>query len=211
MTKTLLGGICLLGLSASLMIGCEEKETHVGMAPEEPVATSPETTTEDGKPAEQEAVAAGDKIEVTAEGGKIDPPVAKDKIPVGAYFCDMGTVHYARMDKGDGKCPECGMMLKQMTADGSQGASLDGVKVAAAACACTGDTKCDACQKAGEACTCGTDTPCEICEGCKGAAGAAGAVAADHACDHPAGEACDCGHHGEKKEDGAGEHAGHGH
>ena len=25
----------------------------------------------------------------------------------------MGTVEYARLDKGDGKCPVCGMMLKQ--------------------------------------------------------------------------------------------------
>ena len=203
--KQFVGSICLVALSVGLLAGCEEKQTLVNV--EEPVATSPDTT---GAPAKQdEAVATGDKIEVSAQGAKIDPPVAKDKIPVGAYFCDMGTVYYARMDKGDGKCPECGMMLKQMTADGAQGASLDGEKVAAAGCACTGDTKCEACQKAGEACTCGTDKPCEHCEGCKGGAGAV-AGEAGHACDHPPGEECHCGGHGEKKEGAAG-HEGHAH
>lgn len=210
MTRKRLGKLCALALSVSLLAACEEKkETHVGMAPEEPVATSPDTTKQEGESAGEDAAAASEQIEVTAEGGKIDPPVSKDKIPAGAYYCDMGTVHYARMDKGDGKCPECGMMLKQMTPEGAQGAGLEGSKMAAADCACSGDAKCEACQKAGEGCTCGTDTPCEHCKGCSKGAKAGAAAAEGHGCDHPAGEACDCGHHGGEK--GADGHEGHAH
>ena len=64
------------------------------------------------------ATKAGDKakasqlVEVPKAGKKFDPPVSKDKIPAGAWYCDMGTVHYARMDKGDGTCPLCHMKLK---------------------------------------------------------------------------------------------------
>ncbi len=59
-------------------------------------------------------------IALTAEGGKLDPPVAKARIPAGAWFCDMGTVHFARSEKGDGTCPLCHMALVQ------QGAALAG-------------------------------------------------------------------------------------
>lgn len=52
-------------------------------------------------------------VEVSATGTNFDPPVAKDRIPEGAWFCDMGTVHYARMEEGDGRCPRCGMRLVQ--------------------------------------------------------------------------------------------------
>jgi hypothetical protein len=52
-------------------------------------------------------------IEVPAQGKKFDPPVKADPLPAGAWYCDMGTVHYARMEKGDGTCPVCKMDLKQ--------------------------------------------------------------------------------------------------
>lgn len=52
-------------------------------------------------------------VEVPKEGKEFNPPVKPEQIPAGAFYCDMGTVEYARMDKGDGKCPVCGMMLKQ--------------------------------------------------------------------------------------------------
>ncbi|QED28128.1 hypothetical protein FRD01_12980 [Microvenator marinus] len=63
--------------------------------------------------AEVKAVAAKDTVEVKKDGTKFDPKVEKSQIPDGAWYCDMGDVHYARMDKGDGKCELCGMMLTQ--------------------------------------------------------------------------------------------------
>jgi|SRR5690554_2847778 len=56
--------------------------------------------------------ASKDTIKVTKEGAEIDPKVDKSKLPDGAWYCDMGGVHYARMDKGDGKCALCGMKLQ---------------------------------------------------------------------------------------------------
>ncbi len=53
------------------------------------------------------------------EGKVFDPPVKAEVIPEGAWFCDMGTVHYARPDKGDGRCPVCGMFLREKGAEES--------------------------------------------------------------------------------------------
>jgi hypothetical protein len=50
-------------------------------------------------------------VEVLPTGSEFDPPVRVDQIPTGAWYCDMGTVHYARLTKGDGRCPRCGMNL----------------------------------------------------------------------------------------------------
>ena len=50
-------------------------------------------------------------VEVTAEGNEFEPPVKKVQVPVDAWYCDMGTVHYARAEEGDGKCAKCGMAL----------------------------------------------------------------------------------------------------
>ena len=50
-------------------------------------------------------------VQVLPSGSDFEPPVQIDQIPVGAWYCDMGTVHYARLVKGDGKCPRCGMNL----------------------------------------------------------------------------------------------------
>ena len=52
-------------------------------------------------------------VAVTPEGARLDPAVKPEQIPAGAWYCDMGTVHYARGEKGDGKCPLCKMDLKQ--------------------------------------------------------------------------------------------------
>ena len=54
-----------------------------------------------------------DLVVVSKDGSKFDPPVDSTKIPEGAWMCDMGTVHYAALEQGDGKCPECGMALKE--------------------------------------------------------------------------------------------------
>lgn len=52
-------------------------------------------------------------VEVADDGTRFEPPVHPEQLPAGVWFCDMGTVHYARHHKGDGKCPVCGMMLEQ--------------------------------------------------------------------------------------------------
>ena|SRR5690554_4052492 len=57
--------------------------------------------------------AAKDTIVVKKGGGEMNPKVDKSKLPDGAWYCDMGGVHYARMDEGDGKCELCGMKLQQ--------------------------------------------------------------------------------------------------
>ena len=54
------------------------------------------------------------KVVVPAKGQAFKPAVQKEQLPAGVWFCDMGTVHYARGTKGDGKCPQCKMNLKQM-------------------------------------------------------------------------------------------------
>lgn len=49
-----------------------------------------------------------------------DPPISKEEVPDGAWYCDMGTVHYHRGEKGDGKCPVCSMDLKHKDAKASK-------------------------------------------------------------------------------------------
>ena len=53
----------------------------------------------------------GPMVEVSAEGSRYEPPVAKSRIPDGAWICDMGTVHYASLSEGT--CPICNMRLTQ--------------------------------------------------------------------------------------------------
>ena len=59
-------------------------------------------------------VAPGDDlVALTPAGVKLEPPVVAARIPAGAWYCDMGKVHYARTEKGDGTCPLCKMQLTQ--------------------------------------------------------------------------------------------------
>lgn len=89
---------------AALLVGavaCEKKEP----APAAPAA--------DNKPAAAvEAPKDVSPVAVSAEGSKFDPPVAIAAMPKGAWYCDMDTVHYARMTEGDGRCGICKMKLK---------------------------------------------------------------------------------------------------
>jgi hypothetical protein len=62
------------------------------------------------------AMAGGGKVTVSKTGQAYKPPVKKAQIPAGAWICDMGTVHYARGEKGDGICPLCKMKLKKLAA-----------------------------------------------------------------------------------------------
>jgi hypothetical protein len=48
-----------------------------------------------------------------ASGTKHEPPIEKDAVPAGHWYCDMGTVHYSQPEKGDATCPLCKMKLKQ--------------------------------------------------------------------------------------------------
>jgi hypothetical protein len=51
------------------------------------------------------------KVTLSAEGVSFKPPIKAEALPSGAYYCDMGTVHYARSEQGDGVCPVCKMKL----------------------------------------------------------------------------------------------------
>lgn len=66
------------------------------------------------------------KVEVSVEGGEFAPPVMAAQIPDGAWYCDMGTVHYARGEEGDGICPLCNMRLTHKAADSVDVESSEG-------------------------------------------------------------------------------------
>lgn len=58
-------------------------------------------------------MAQGGAVAVPKDGKKFTPPIKPAQLPAGVWYCEMGgTVHYARGDKGDGKCPLCHMKLK---------------------------------------------------------------------------------------------------
>ncbi len=52
-------------------------------------------------------------VDVPPDGKKFDPPIQPKQVPAGAWYCDMGTVHWAQMKQGNGTCPICKMDLKQ--------------------------------------------------------------------------------------------------
>lgn len=52
---------------------------------------------------------------VTAAGTAFDPAVEKSQVPEGSWICDMGTVHYAQTEQGNGTCPRCNMRLVEHT------------------------------------------------------------------------------------------------
>jgi hypothetical protein len=55
-------------------------------------------------------------VDVPTEGKQFDPPIKPEHLPAHTWYCDMGTVHYARISEGDGTCPICMMKLKQKPA-----------------------------------------------------------------------------------------------
>lgn len=57
------------------------------------------------------------RVEVAAEGTQFEPPIDPERLPEGVWYCDMGTTHYARAEKGDGKCAVCGMFLVEKEAE----------------------------------------------------------------------------------------------
>lgn len=60
-----------------------------------------------------EKAASAGAVSVPADGKKFEPPIKPEQLPSGAWYCDMGTVHYAQMEEGDKTCPVCKMKLKQ--------------------------------------------------------------------------------------------------
>lgn len=67
-------------------------------------------------------------VQVAAHGTTFSPPVAMAAIPDGAWICDMGFVHYAALEQGDGKCPVCAMTLTRKPAhpDHDEGSAAAG-------------------------------------------------------------------------------------
>lgn len=116
--------ILTCALALALGTGCKDDKKAAPSAT--PAATTNATTNAAATPSPTKTAAGADgKVVVPKEGKVFKPPVQKSQIPDGAWYCDMGTVEYARMDKGDGKCPECGMMLKQMGAKAAAPAAHD--------------------------------------------------------------------------------------
>ena len=105
--------MALAALLSFSVIACDD-DADVAEG-DEAEAEAPEAEEE----SEEEAAAADDDeaeaelemVEVAADGTEFDPPVEKEQIPEGAWICDMGTVHYAQMEEGDGTCPLCNMDL----------------------------------------------------------------------------------------------------
>jgi hypothetical protein len=82
-----------------------------GCCKTQPASTSSEAATP--VTATDLAVDPASLVTVTEEGVRFDPPVAKAQVPKGAWYCDMGTVHYAQSSEGDATCPMCKMTLKR--------------------------------------------------------------------------------------------------
>lgn len=120
MKTRILSILCLaLALTA---FGCDKKQAEEPAQDEANAEAPAEEAAEEAEaPAEEKAE--GDKIEadelkkveVAKAGQKFDPAVQAEQLPAGAWYCDMGTVHWAAMEKPEGgKCPECNMALKQL-------------------------------------------------------------------------------------------------
>lgn len=49
---------------------------------------------------------------IAATGSRFEPPIQIAAVPDNAWYCDMGTVHYAQSQAGDKTCKLCKMKLK---------------------------------------------------------------------------------------------------
>jgi len=105
--------------SVFMLSACEQKPAETTEPTVEPTTVAQVAPEEAKVEPEKPAEAPAPMVTVTAEGTTFDPPVKPEQIPAGAWYCDMGTVEFARLEKGDGKCPACGMMLREKTADGA--------------------------------------------------------------------------------------------
>jgi len=99
--------VLLALLSAAVVVGC---------GPKQPAGPTPEQIAQEKVQQAMAAGAARDQpqlklVAVADQGTEFNPPVTIDQLPKGVWYCDMGTVHYAARNQGDGKCPRCGMSL----------------------------------------------------------------------------------------------------
>jgi glucose/arabinose dehydrogenase len=101
----------LIALLAIGLVACDSKPTETTAAPEATAPSAESAPTAPDEPA---------KVEVSAEGTTFKPPVQKAQLPDNVYYCDMGTVHYARSEKGDNKCPLCNMFLTPHNVPGAE-------------------------------------------------------------------------------------------
>ena len=97
-----LGLTLLLALGAT---GCGEEES-----------AGPEISLPSDIAQEPAQPPAPDTVDLERGGFRFDPAIDVSRVPVGAWYCDMGTVHYASPAQGDGNCPVCGMRLVERAA-----------------------------------------------------------------------------------------------
>lgn len=97
--------------------GVEKPDDEAAAAPDDKAADDKAGEDNDDSDDNAASAAKGEQAEVTADGTNFDPPVEIANVPANAWYCDMGTVHFARMNEGDKRCPRCKMALKHKAAD----------------------------------------------------------------------------------------------
>jgi hypothetical protein len=118
--------LTILCLALTLVaVGCDKEQAddhaHDEANAEAPAEETENTEEKAAAPAEDKEEGAEkqeakelEQVEVAKAGQKFDPAIQAEQLPAGAWYCDMGTVHWAAMEKPEGgKCPECNMALKQ--------------------------------------------------------------------------------------------------
>ncbi len=104
-------GSVVLSLGLALVVGAAACDGGAKVEAPVEAGAKAEAPIEAGAKAE-----APTTVSLTAEGQELNPPVQPEAIPEEGWYCDMGTVHYARSAEGDGTCPLCKMKLKQKVA-----------------------------------------------------------------------------------------------
>ncbi len=99
----------ILAVAVAMVLGCQQQP--VGPTPDEIAARKMEQAMQAGTGGNP--IASTDTVEVAAGGTRFEPPVEVAQLPAGVWYCDMGTVHYARATEGDSRCAVCGMTLSQ--------------------------------------------------------------------------------------------------
>ena len=95
--------VLVAALAVLLVSGCYGEKTEEAEAEAAPAA-------------EAEAAVETAVVEVALTGTEFEPAIGVDLLPPGVWYCDMGTTHYARGEKGDSPCPVCGMTLVEKAA-----------------------------------------------------------------------------------------------
>lgn len=106
-------------LALTLATACNEPEAEpsANETTEQEASETAEPTEADDGPALGDQSGEG-PVTLSQAGNRFDPPIPKSRVPEGAYYCDMGTVHFAALGQGDGRCPLCQMELQHMGASG---------------------------------------------------------------------------------------------